>query len=257
MELIDTHAHIFLPEFSSDLTEVINRARQAGVIKIFLPNIDSSTVRPLLETSDLYSDYCYPMIGLHPCSVNEGFETELEQVDKALESRQYFGIGETGTDLYWDTSFADQQVAALEYQVQLARKHKLPIILHSRNSMDETIRVIRKHAGPGLSGIFHCFTGTLSQAREITDMDFLLGFGGVMTFRNSGLPAIIPDIDIRHIVLETDSPYLSPAPERGKRNEPSKLELINRKLAELKNITEEESAAITTRNALDLFRMSL
>jgi TatD DNase family protein len=257
MDLIDTHAHIFLPEFSNDLPGVIERAKQAGVVKIFLPSIDSSTLSSVLETSSGYKDYCYPMAGLHPCSVNAQFENELEQLDKALETHRFYGIGETGTDLYWDTTWAEQQSTALEYQAGLARKYNLPIILHSRNSMDDTIRIIKKHAGPGLTGIFHCFTGTLAQAREITEMNFLLGIGGVLTFKNSTLPGIIPEIDINHMVLETDSPYLSPAPERGKRNEPSRIPFINRKLAELKKISEEESAARTTENALKLFGVSL
>jgi TatD DNase family protein len=256
MVLIDTHAHIFLPEFSGDQPEVIARAKASGIRKIFLPNIDSTTIGPLLKSVTDNRDYCYPMAGLHPCSVKAGFEKELEQVDAELNEHRYYGIGETGTDLYWDTTFANEQVVALEYQIMLAKKYQLPIILHSRNSTDETIRVVKKNAGPGLTGIFHCFTGTRSQANEITEMNFLLGIGGVLTFKNSSLPGIIKETDIGNLVLETDSPYLSPAPERGKRNEPSRLVWINRKLAEIKKITEEEAAIATTENALKLFRMN-
>lgn len=253
MDLIDTHAHVFLSEFSDDLHEIISRSKNAGIKKIYMPNIDSTTLESMMEVSARYDDICHPMIGLHPCSVNENFEKELEWITSYIGKYKFYGIGETGTDLYWDKSFFRQQEIALEFQVNMAIQYNLPLILHSRNSMNETIQIIKKHAGPGLKGIFHCFSGTLKQAKEIIEMNFMLGIGGIITFKNSDLPEIIREIDLQHIVLETDSPYLSPAPERGKRNDPSKLIYINRKLAEIKSIPVSESAGITSDNALTMF----
>jgi TatD DNase family protein len=257
MKFIDTHAHIYLPEFSGDLDTVISASVNSGVQKIMMPNIDSSTIDAMNQVARTYNDYCLPLIGLHPCSVNEDFEKELEIIGTHLATGRFFGIGETGTDLYWDKTHFQNQVTALEYQVKLARQYRLPLVLHSRHSMDETIAIIRKHAGMDLAGIFHCFSGSLPQALEITEMGFLLGVGGSVTYKNSKLPEVLDKIDIRYIVLETDSPYLSPIPLRGKRNEPSNLVYIAEKLAEIKKISPEDVAINTSQNAERLFRIRI
>lgn len=254
MELIDTHAHIYLEQFDKDRKEVIERATRSSVSKIFLPNIDTSTLESMLNLEDEYPGQCYALIGLHPCSVNTNFQKELKIIEEWLGKRSFKGIGETGTDLYWDKSYHDQQIESLEIQISWAIAYQLPIILHSRDSLDLSIQIIEKNHSEDLSGIFHCFTGSLDQAMQIIDLGFYLGIGGVLTFKNSGLGSIIEKIPLEKIVLETDSPYLTPHPYRGKRNEPEYINLIAQRLAEIFDTDISRIADITTENAKQVFK---
>jgi TatD DNase family protein len=254
MKFVDTHAHIYLKEFNNDRKEVIAGAINSSVSKIFLPNIDKSTLSQVLSLEAEYPGFCYAMIGLHPCSVNADFEQELKSMEEWLEKRSFSGIGETGTDLYWDQSYRSQQIESLKIQVNWAERYKLPIILHSRDSLDLSIRVIEETHSGDLSGIFHCFTGSLDQARQIIDLGFYLVIGGVLTFKNSGLGSIIENVPLEKIVLETDSPYLTPHPHRGKRNEPAYLNLIAQRLADIYDTDISTIADITTQNAKKVFK---
>ncbi|MCX6224013.1 MAG: TatD family hydrolase [Bacteroidia bacterium] len=253
MELTDTHCHIYLPEFDSDRTATIRNAFAAGVTRIFLPHVDSSTTAGLLDLADLYPLNCFPMMGLHPTSVNAGFEQELEHALALLDTRKIYGIGEVGIDLYWDKSFQAQQEEAFRIQLGWASNRNLPVIIHVRNSHSETVEIIKKSGLTNLTGIFHCFSGTLDQAREIIGMGFHLGIGGVSTFKNSGLNQVLTKIDPKWIVLETDSPYLAPVPFRGKRNEPSYLVHTASKVANIYSMSIVELAKLTTNNSKRLF----
>jgi len=253
MKLIDTHTHLYLKEFNADIDEVIQRAEAEGVIKFFLPAIDSTETNAILDLEKKFPGKCMAMMGLHPCSVKENYKEELDKVSEMLQQRKFAGIGETGLDFYWDTSFVKEQYESLHIQAGWALKYNLPLILHTRNAMQETIDVIKSYNGKGLRGIFHCFGGTLQNANDIIDQGFFLGIGGVITYKNSGLAEIIKDIDLAHIVLETDAPYLTPLSFRGKRNESSYLKYIVQKIAEVKNITSEEVAIQTSINAENIF----
>ncbi|MEI9920271.1 MAG: TatD family hydrolase [Bacteroidota bacterium] len=249
----DTHAHVFAEQFKPDRDDIIGRAIDAGVKEIYMPNIDHTSVDSMLEMEEKFRGTCIPMMGLHPTSVKKDFEKELYIVEEWLFKRKFAAVGEMGTDLYWDKSFWDQQQEAFKIQVGWAKKLKLPIVIHCRESMDETIALLEPMLDDNLTGIFHCFTGSLEQARKITSLGFYMGLGGVATFKNGGVDKIIPDLELDNIVLETDSPYLAPVPHRGKRNEPSYIPIIAEKIIELKKISKEELQAITTRNATRLF----
>ena len=253
MKLIDTHTHLYVQEFSEDIDLVIERARKEGVEKFYLPAIDSSENEALISLESRYPAQIFAMAGLHPCSVKENYQDELKQIEDQLAKRKFAGIGETGLDFYWDTTFKKEQYKSLHAQIEWAIQYKIPLILHTRNATKETIDVIKEYASTDLSGIFHCFGGTLENARDIVSMNFSLGIGGVLTFKNSGLAEIIKEIDLDHLVLETDSPYLSPMPFRGKRNESSYLKYIVQKLAEVKMMPVEEVAKITSENAEHIF----
>jgi TatD DNase family protein len=253
MTLIETHAHVYSEQFTDDIQEVLERAQEAGVEKIFMPNIDHTSIDGMLEL-EAKNDSCIAMMGLHPCSVDKGFEKELYIVEEWLTKRQWAAIGEIGTDLYWDKTFWAQQQEAFKIQCQWAKKYKRPVVIHCRESIDETIEMVTDLKDENLSGVFHCFSGTLEQANKIIELGFYLGIGGVVTFKNGGIDKILPEIDLNHIVLETDSPYLAPAPNRGKRNEPAFIELVAKKISELKNISIEEVGSVTTQNALNLFK---
>lgn len=253
MKLIDTHTHLYVEEFKNDITEVIQRAEEEGVEKFFLPAIDQSENEALLTLEKRFPGKMFAMAGLHPCSVKENFEEELEKINEQLSKREFAGIGETGLDFYWDTSFKKQQLESLHRHAEWAIKYKTPLVLHTRNAMQETIDVIQQYKNKKLRGIFHCFGGSLQNAKDIISLDFLLGIGGVLTYKNSGLPEVIKDIDLKYIVLETDSPYLPPVPFRGKRNESSYLKYIVQKLAEIKQLPVEDVAMQTTKNAERLF----
>jgi len=256
MIFFDTHSHIYLPDFAEDRTQILERAKQADVHKIFMPNIDSGSVEAMLSLSKAYPDTCYPMMGLHPTSVKENVEEELAIVEKLLKEHRFIAIGEIGVDLYWDTTFAPEQEEAFRYQVNMAKKYHLPIVIHARESFDVLFKLLDKLYEPSLKGVFHCFTGTQKQAEKIVnDYGFKLGIGGVLTFKNSGLSDEIKNIGMEHIILETDAPYLAPVPYRGKRNEPSYIPLIAQKLAQVKNLTVEEIAEITSVNARELFNI--
>jgi TatD DNase family protein len=250
---IDTHAHIYSEEFKTDHADILGRAHEAVVKKIYMPNVDHTSIDAMLELEEKDPATCVAMMGLHPTSVKKDFEKELYIVEKWLFKRKFAAVGEMGTDLYWDKSFWEQQKEAFKIQVGWAKKLNLPIVIHCRESMDQTIELLEPMLDGKLIGVFHCFTGTLEQARKITGMGFYLGLGGVATFKNGGMDAVIPDLDLDNIVLETDSPYLAPVPYRGKRNEPSYIPVIAEKIVSLKKISKEELQAITTRNALRLF----
>ena len=253
--MIDTHAHIYLPQFDEDIEEVIQRMKAEGVERVYLPNIDVESVGRLKKLSERYPETFYPMMGLHPCSVKEDYEQELKAIEKEFFGGDYIGVGEIGVDLYWDTSFMEEQKHAFRKQIKWAEELQLPYVVHSRDSLDMTIGISAELQNGNHHGIFHCFNGTLDQARRIMDIGFYLGIGGVVTFKNAGVDKVIKDIPLENIVLETDSPYLSPAPFRGKRNEPSYLKYIVNKIAEIKQIDNQEVIEVTTRNALKLFYM--
>ncbi|WP_300596483.1 TatD family hydrolase [Niabella sp.] len=253
--LIDTHAHIYSKEFDAGRPEMIQRAFDASVTTILMPAIDSETHPSMLEVEAAYPGKCLSMIGLHPVSVKENFKEELQKIEALLKERSFIAIGETGLDFYWDLSFKQQQEAALEQQIEWALEYNLPLVIHSRESTDACLEIIKKYTPSGLRGVFHCFGGSLNQARAIIEAGFYLGIGGVLTFKKAGLDQVLKDIPLEHLVLETDAPYLAPVPYRGKRNEPAYLPLIAQKLAEVYETPPEEIARITTANAKKLFAL--
>ncbi|GAC1584410.1 MAG: TatD family hydrolase [Ginsengibacter sp.] len=253
MKLIDTHTHLYLKDFDEDIDEVIARCLAEGIEKFYLPAIESSETSRVFSLQEKYPDNCFAMVGLHPCSVKADYEKELSTVYDSLSTSRYSGIGETGLDFYWDRTFEKEQYLALEKQLEWAIGFSSPIILHTRNATQETIDVIKPHAAKGVKGIFHCFGGTLSEAKQIIEMGFYLGIGGVVTYKNSGLDRVLSDVDLEHVVLETDSPYLTPVPFRGKRNESSYLKYVAAKVAEIKGVSVEEVAEISSRNAEKVF----
>ena len=252
---IDTHAHIYADQFDPDRVDMLHRAEEKGVAKIFMPNIDHTSIDGMLELEIKYPKLCFPMMGLHPCSVNKDFEKELYVIENWLSKRKFAAVGEMGTDLYWDKTFWNQQVEAFKIQVSWAKNYRLPIVVHCRESMDQTIELVEPLQDGNLTGIFHCFTGTETQANKLIKLGFYLGIGGVATFKKGGMESVLPSIPLDRIVLETDSPYLTPAPHRGKRNEPSYIPLIGQRVAELKNVSVEELKKATTQNALKLFQV--
>lgn len=254
MRLVETHAHIYSSKFKEDIDAVIERARESGVEKIYMPNIDSTSIDSMLELEHRYPNFCTPMMGLHPCSVKKDFEKELYIIEDWLSKRDFVAVGEMGTDLYWDKTCFEEQKEAFNIQCDLAINYDIPIIIHCRDSMDETIELVAKKKSEKLRGIFHCFTGNIDQANQIIDLGFWLGIGGVATFKNGGLEPVLEKVDLEHLVLETDSPYLAPVPHRGKRNEPSFLELVAEKVANEKNLLTEEVAKSTAKNAYKLFK---
>ncbi|MEO6820085.1 MAG: TatD family hydrolase [Ginsengibacter sp.] len=253
MKLIDTHTHLYVNEFSEDIDLVLERAQQEGVEKFYLPAIDSSENEALLSLESSFPEKIFAMAGLHPCSVKENYQEELKLIEIQLAKRKFAGMGETGLDFYWDTTFKNEQYKSLRKHIDWAIQYKIPLVLHTRNATQETIDVIKEYATTNLFGIFHCFGGTLENAKDIVSMNFSLGIGGVLTFKNSGLAEIVKEIDLAHLVLETDAPYLAPVPFRGKRNESSYLIYIANKLAEIKLIPVDEVARITSENAERIF----
>lgn len=254
MNLIDTHAHIYSTKFDSDRDQVIDEIRAAGIERIYMPNVDVDTIERMLECESRYGDLCIPMMGLHPCDVKEDFENQLYVMEGWLNKRSFAAIGEIGTDLYWDKTSFEIQKEALTIQLGWAKAKSLPIVLHCRESIDETIEIIEKAQDGTLTGIFHCFTGSLDQAKKIIKLGFLLGIGGVSTYKNGGLDSVIPFIGLEHLVLETDAPYLSPVPFRGKRNSPAYLPVIAQRVGDLLQTSGEEVAMATKANALNLFK---
>lgn len=250
----DTHAHIYLEEFDADCADMLARAQQARVEKIYLPNIDSTSIDRMLELEEKTKGTCFAMMGIHPCSVKKDFEKELYIVESWLSKRSFVAIGEMGTDLYWDKTFWEQQQEAFRIQANWAKQYNVPIVIHSRESLDQTIKLVEELQDGRLTGVFHCFTGTIEHAERIAKLGFYLGLGGVATFKKGGMDEVIPEMDITKIVLETDSPYLAPVPHRGKRNEPAYIPLIAAKVAQLKNISLEELQRITSQNAAALFK---
>jgi TatD DNase family protein len=253
MNLIDTHCHLYLEEFAGDIDAIIQRATNEGVEKFYLPAIDSNTLPALLNLEKQFPGKCIAMTGLHPCSVKGNHMEELKIVEDSLSKRDFSAIGEIGLDFYWDRSFEKEQYSAFHQQIEWAMHYDLPVVIHSRDSMKETIQVVGGHQRGKLKGIFHCFTGGYESAKEIIELGFFLGVGGVITYKNAGLAEVLKNIDLRHIVLETDAPYLSPVPFRGKRNESAYLKYIAAKLAAIKEVSGDELARITTENAAKIF----
>lgn len=253
MYLIDTHAHLYSNQFNNDRAEMIDRARKAGLGKILLPAIDSSTHERMIQLEEENPELCISMMGLHPCSVKENYEQELKMIEDYFSNRSFIAVGEIGLDFYWDLTFKEQQFKAFHQQIELALQYKVPIAIHSRNANDESIQVVKEHQKGDLKGVFHCFSGTIEQAKQMTDLGFYLGIGGVLTFKNGGLDKVIEEIDTRFLVLETDAPYLAPVPFRGKRNESSYLTYVAQKLADLKQTGLQEIVDQTTLNAQNLF----
>ncbi|MEM8939233.1 MAG: TatD family hydrolase [Bacteroidota bacterium] len=251
--MIDTHAHIYLSDFNEDIDSIVARAKAAGVEKVLLPNIDVHSIRPMLELENKYPNFCYSMMGLHPCYVKEDFQKQLKVVKDWLEKRKFLAVGEIGTDLYWDKSFWEQQKEAFHSQCEMALHHNIPVVIHCRDSIHETIELVSKYKNEGLKGVFHCFTGTVDQGLKISEMGLYLGVGGVSTFKNGGLDKVIPHLDRSKIILETDAPYLAPTPHRGKRNEPAFILLVAEKIAQYLKMSLQELNDVTTKNANDLF----
>lgn len=252
MKLIDSHAHIYLPEFEQDRSEMMQRAKNAGVETILMPAIDSSTHATMLEVEKAWPG-CHSMIGLHPCSVNLEYAKEISVIEDYLKQRAFIAIGEIGLDFYWDKTFTDQQYEAFHQQITIALREKLPICIHSRNATRECIDVVKQH--PGITGVFHCFSGTIDEANEIIGLGFCLGIGGVVTFKNSGLDKVVAAVGIDHVILETDAPYLAPVPYRGKRNECSYLAQVVEKIAVITAMDPDEIAKRTADNTRRVFNI--
>jgi TatD DNase family protein len=255
MKFIDTHSHIYLSQFDEDRDESIKRAIDNNVQKLILPNIDSATINSLKKAVEEYPDICYPLMGLHPTNVKENYRDELDIVFNELNTNKFAGVGEIGIDLYWDKTFLKEQKLAFEEQVRFAIKMQLPIVIHARDSFNEIMEVLDSINEKKYYGIFHAFSGNVEDANRVIQMGFKLGIGGVVTFKNAKLAELIKQIDISHIVLETDAPYLAPTPYRGKRNESSYIPLIAKKIAEIKEISLQEVSEITTENACSIFKL--
>jgi TatD DNase family protein len=254
MNLIDTHTHLYSKEFEEDFDQVLERARNAGVTKFYLPAIDSEAIPDILKLEALNPGEFIPMMGLHPCSVKENYIEELKIVEDYLTQRKFVAVGEIGLDFYWDTTFKEAQLTCFNKQMALALQQRLPIVIHTRNAMHETIEAVRPFAAKGLTGIFHCFGESKEVAETIIELGFYLGIGGIITYKNSLLGEALKDIPLDHMVLETDAPYLTPVPFRGKRNESGHIKLVAEKLAQVKSIAVEEVARVTTANAEKIFR---
>lgn len=253
MKLTDTHTHLYAGEFKSDLDDLLKEAIVQGIERFYLPNIEQSSVDGMLELEKKYPGVCIPMMGLHPCSVKENWREELAAVEAWWKKRKFVAVGEIGIDLYWDKTFVEEQKTAFMRQVEIANENNVPIVIHTRESFDMTYELLQQTPKKAPYGIFHCFTGTAAQAKKAIDMGFYLGIGGVVTFKNGGLDKVLPEIDLQHIVLETDAPYLAPVPHRGKRNIPSYLLKVAEKISEIKGISVAEVARITTENAQKIF----
>ncbi|MBK0377835.1 TatD family hydrolase [Mucilaginibacter segetis] len=253
MVLTDTHTHLYYETIDEKQIALMDRCLDSGVSRLFLPNVDAASVLFINKLVNAYPANCYAMLGLHPCSVKPGWEQELDTIMAGVDLFKIYAVGEIGIDLYWDKTFLDEQVAAFKKQISLAKQLNLPIVIHCRDAFNEVYEVLQQEKDEKLRGIFHCFTGTLEQAEKIIDLGFYLGIGGVLTYKNAGLDKILPQIDLKNIVLETDSPYLSPVPFRGKPNESSYLTYVAQKVAELHQTTVEHVAQITTANSKLIF----
>jgi TatD DNase family protein len=255
--LIDTHTHLYLEQFNEDRAEVVQRALGKGVERFYLPNVDSATVGPMLEMERQWPAHCFPMMGLHPCSVKDDYLSELATVERWLGQRPFCAIGEIGLDLYWDKRHYAQQVEAFTVQIGWAKQLGLPIVIHTREAMDEALDIVEQEKDGRLWGIFHCFGGSAEQAQRAIGLGFALGIGGVLTFKKSGLDRTLGNVPLASIVLETDAPYLAPTPHRGKRNESAYLPLVAEKLAEVLGTSPEDVAQSTSENALRIFEKKL
>jgi TatD DNase family protein len=253
MLLTDTHTHLYYETDDAKRTELINRCRENGIDRLFLPNVDTSSVPLVFSLEESFPDICFPMLGLHPCSVKADWADELTKIKEASHLHKIVAIGEIGIDLYWDKTTLPEQIRAFKTQIEWAKSLKLPIVIHCRNAFDEVFQVLQQERDENLRGIFHCFTGTIEQAEKVIDLGFYLGIGGVVTYKNAGLDKVVAQVALEHLVLETDSPYLTPVPYRGKPNESSYLIYIARKIAELHQTDIETVASITTENSRLIF----
>jgi TatD DNase family protein len=253
MNLIDTHCHLYSKDFHADRPDVIRRAREAGLTDIYLPNVDLESITGMLDLEKSQPGFCHPMMGLHPCHVGEDFSNVLHQMEEWLVKRPFVAIGEIGLDLHWDKTFAIQQEIAFHRQMDWATKYGIPIVIHSREATDRCIELVTEHKADGIRGVFHCFGGTVEQAEKIKALGFYLGIGGVVTYKKAALDEVLKVIGLDQVVLETDAPYLSPVPFRGKRNEPSYIKHVAEKISEFLSMPVDEVAAITTANAKKLF----
>jgi TatD DNase family protein len=255
MQFIDTHTHLYLPEFDADRDEVVSRAIGCGISKMLLPNIDVESVDSMFSAVNRYPGICLPMLGLHPTSVTEDYLSQLEKLEYLAAKTKIVAIGEIGVDLYWDKTFLSEQLLSFRRQIAFASENELPVVIHSREAFPEVFEVLDEFMGKSIRGVFHAFTGTKKDAEKAINMGFKLGIGGIVTFKNSGLDKIVAEIGPENLILETDAPYLSPVPYRGKRNESSYLCVINKKLAEIFGTSEEEIASVTYLNSVSLFNL--
>ncbi len=251
---IDTHAHLYLEQFDEDREAVMQATLDAGVKKVYLPNIDEGSVESMLQMEKDYPGMCSPMVGIHPCSVREDYEAQLEWVKGQLASRDWVAVGEVGTDLYWDKTLKQEQERAFKSQIEMAMKYDLPIVIHSRETLDWNISIVREMQNGALRGVFHCFNGTVEQGEQIADLGFFMGLGGVVTFKNGGMDKVVPHLDKQWCVLETDAPFLTPTPYRGKRNTSEYIPIIAQRVADLWQVPVTEVAELTSTNAARLFR---
>jgi TatD DNase family protein len=254
--MIDTHTHLYDEQFEQDRIEMIQRAIDSGVERMYLPNCDATTIEPMFEVERKFPNHCFAMMGLHPCYVKENVDEELNIVRKWLDERKFCAVGEIGLDYYWDKSFVEPQKRAFRTQIEWALEFDIPIVIHTREATKDTIDIVKEYSAKGIKGVFHCFSGSYETAMQIIDMGFYLGIGGVLTYKNAGLQEVVQRLDLKHLVLETDAPYLTPAPFRGKRNESHYVHYIAQKLSELKDVSIDELDRITTTNANELFKFS-
>ena len=255
MYLTDTHSHLYLKEFEQDVENVIERAKLCNVSKILLPNIDVDSLNKLLNLVNSFPDMLYPMIGLHPTSVDKNFSLQLSKMFNDFNSNKFVAVGEIGLDLYWDKTFHNEQIEAFKFQLEFAVENNLPVVVHARETMDEIISILKEYRANGLQGVLHSFTGNMEQALELINLGFYIGVGGISTFKNAGIDKIVAKLPLERILLETDSPYLAPVPKRGKRNESSYLEYIAKNLAKLHNVEYLKVVSTTTQNAIELFNL--
>ncbi len=253
MPWIDTHTHLFLEEFKADRTKVVQGAIGSGVDLMLMPNVDASTIDALVNTAACFPKNCLPMMGLHPTSVKEDYKKQLVKIEELLRTKNFIAVGETGIDLYWDKSFYEQQVESFKRQIELSIELSLPIVIHSRESLQEIFEVLEPYQGAGLFGVFHCFPGNISQAEKAIGMGFVIGIGGVVTFKNSIMARVVEHVGLEHLVLETDSPYLAPVPYRGKRNQSAYIPFVGNKVAEITSQPIAKVAEVTTNNARRVF----
>lgn len=253
---IDTHTHLYDEQFNDDREVVIQKALDAGVAKMLLPNCDRHTIQPMMDMQQRWPEHCFPMMGLHPCYVKENYREELKIAEEWLDKAAFCAIGEIGLDYYWDLTFVEEQKEAFNIQMGWALQHKLPVVIHTRESMAEGIEMVKQKQNGDLKGVFHCFGGSEEEAKQITDLGLHLGIGGVATFKKSSLPEVLKSVDLEHIVLETDAPYLAPVPYRGKRNESSYIPLIAAIIADAKQCSVALVEKVTTENARQLFKLN-
>lgn len=251
--MIDSHAHIYASEFDQDRDQVVQRALEQGVEKILMPNIDLDSIQPMLKTQAAYPQICHSMMGLHPCYVDSNVKQTLDIIHSWFEKHNFVAVGEIGIDLYWDKTYKAEQEMAFITQLNWAKEMKLPVVIHTRDSIEETLALLRKEQDGSLSGVFHCFGGSVEEAKAINDLGFHLGLGGVSTFKNGGMDKVIPHLDMNYVILETDCPYLAPVPHRGKRNEPAYVSLVAQRIADLTNQAVNNVIQKTNKNVKQLF----